>query len=540
MPKKIECPFLVVIPFCSKETALVKKNLDYWKRLDGRVPYEALFAWDTATPESEVKNIIAIGNDYFSKVHTFYYEAPIHASWPRPQNAAFQESARYISMFFNCPWLWLEPDTVALRPNWLRDLVDEYNRGQKPFMGHIVAGMGHMNGVGFYPNQIEKYAPAALMTDTVAWDVAMKDQMIDQCHPANDLMQHMWDADPSAIMKQWSKGGEITFPNWESVAHRVDFKKAILHRCKDGTLIDRISEHNWGGKTAAQVNIPDHTGTQQKTVTVHLPTTPPDASAPSESQFPVQPVIVTYSRDLPWLEYCLRAMKKFTSGFMPTLLVIPRHEDELFRPLFEKYKYETAFFDEIPGKGMLHHMWMIFSSDKRAYRGAKYIMHLDADCIFRVPTRPEDYFSDGKPHYLVRTYDSLTNAQGVVSDCAQWQSRVESALGYVPRWYTMCRHPTLFHVEHYAKLREAVEKHNGKPCEDVILSGRNEFPQSFAEFPTMGAWATENARDDYFWIDCSNGMAPYDRMKVYWSHGGLEQMMPSGKTARQEMEEILK
>jgi hypothetical protein len=531
-----DAQFLVVIPFCAKDVDLAWKQTELIARLNSGKKTEAdcLLTWDNQTPKDKAARVKAQAERYFRRVFTYVYPAPPQEPWPRPQNAAFQRTCVYLSLCFNCPWLWLEPDATPLRPDWLDMIMDEYKKGGQPFMGHIVEGMGHVNGCAVYPPKIEWHAQAGLRCTDVAFDVAMKKEMQGKVHKANHIIQHHWEADPNSTMANWSKAGLVTFPTWESVDERVDFRCAFHHRCKDGTLIDRIIEHNWGGESESTINVPQHTP-------------PPTLDEPSKpilqprNQRAVLPKVeifyVTYQRDLSWVAPSLESIDLFAKGFAGVTMLVPNTQLKVFEPICKKHSAKLIGFDEMPGKGMVHHMVMLMSADKFVPRGTTHVLHLDPDCIFFKPTHVSDYFTDGKPHWVVRTYASLTGANGLTSDCAQWEKVTEKALGYPPVWYTMCRHPSIFCVDLYAGLRNHITDIQGKPFEDYVLSCKNEFPQTFAEFPTMGAWAIKAHPDRWFWIDVSQGLAPKDRLKVYWSHAGLDQRMEDGRTAREQIKE---
>ena len=544
MEKINDCEFLVVIPFCKRDSKLASKNLEFWNKLTQNCKYDCLLSYDGATPEHEVLEIKENAERFFNRVWVTKYSA-VTGAWPRPQNIAFQNACRYVAYFFeggNTPWLWMEPDATPLRPDWLEILAAEYKLGGKPFMGHKVAGMGHMNGVGVYPPVVAAYSNNAMNATTSAFDVAMSADIMKgkHFHNANHIIQHHWTEDPATEMKKWSNAGIVTFPTAESMLHRIDFRCAIHHRCKDGTLIDRLEEHYWGSGGTTEHCVPDHTANVNVEVDVVDQATAPPQEVPKDLK--VQIMISTYKKDLPWLKYCLKALKKYAHGFSGVTVVVPHKGNEVFLKVLKEGPKGTVIrtFDEVKDKGMLHHMVTIFEAEKYVPKGTTHVMHLDPDCIYHTHTTPLDYFSDGKPHYVVRTYDSLKNSDGVVSDCMQWRDVVAKALGRHPEWYTMCRHPTVFPIDLYPLLREHVAKVTGTPCDQFILSQKNEFPQTFAEFPTMGAWAMQEKPAWFFWIDASNGLAPRDRHKAYWSHGGLKQKMPSGKTAKEEIEVFLK
>jgi hypothetical protein len=116
---------------------------------------------------------------------------------------------------------------------------------------------------------------------------------------------------------------------------------------------------------------------------------------------------------------------------------------------------------------------------------ANFVIHFDADCMWLTPTTPAHYFREGKPVYVWRTYDSLINIGGVVSDCHQWKKVAEKALGHPINEYTMCRHPTVLPRGFYKPYRDHITKATGQDFSKYVISQRNEFPQTFADFPTM-------------------------------------------------------
>lgn len=522
-------------------------NVRFLRTLTKSTRFHALLSIDKSTSQDHIDAITNEAELLFEKVHKFTYPALPHNPWPIPQNEAFQNTVRFLEAFSKCPFLWYESDAVALKPQWLDLIYEQYMKGKKPFMGHIVQGVlpsGHMNGVGVYPWQITWFSTEALMCRTTAWDVAMSPKTIPHTQNANNLFQHVWTENVQDKLTATSKDQAVTFPNWEKVEKVIDFNMAIMHRSKDGSLIKRLSEHYFG-ECPTETCVPQLHSKKEPEEKPQTFSKLQEVPIKFNGSFPyrVEVMIVTYWKDIPWLEYCLKAITKFLSGHAGVTLVVPENKVEKFLRLVKQYKVKMLTFQEAKGKGMMHHEALICSADEYVPKGTDYVMHLDADCIFHTPTHVADYFSDGKPHYVVRSINSLTDPKtGFKQDNLQWVQYVERDLGRKCKWYTMCRHPTVYPVGLYKPLRERIEKTSGKKFLDHVLSQKNSFPQTFAEFPTMGDFAFEVAEKDFFWIDCSNGLAPADRQKTYWSHGGLDQLANKEKniTAKEEIEGFLK
>ncbi len=280
---------------------------------------------------------------------------------------------------------------------------------------------------------------------------------------------------------------------------------------------------------STEVNVPQHT---RNGIEMERNSKPVDG--------PVEILIVTYSKDFPWLEYCLQGLRKFCTGFQGITVAHPNSERELFAPLVPRFDVRLFGYDEVPGKGMLQHMVVMATADQFLPAATKYVMHLDADCIYHTPTTPEDYFLNDKPVYLVRTWDSLSTedpknpGSKVISDCHQWKGPTDYQLGLNSEMYTMCRHPTVLPVSFYAVYRRHIEMLHRMDFSKFMLSGRNEFPQDRMDWTAMGEFAWRTMRDQFHWIDIGVHAPPRDRQRAYWSHGGIN------SEAKHEIEGFLK
>lgn len=246
-------------------------------------------------------------------------------------------------------------------------------------------------------------------------------------------------------------------------------------------------------------------------------------------------LLVTHARDLPYLRYALESIAKFGSGFSGVNVLHPEQEHEEFEAIstrigmgeFEHITKRVGYpmpirftdFDQFPGKGMLDHEAQILLADEHCPE-ADYIFHTDSDCVFREPFSPQCYFTgDGRPVLLVEPYELLkTKHPGRY----QWRDCVTRALGFEPKWETMCRHPSVYPRKVYKHLRAFMEDKWKIPQRHYVLMQRDEYPQGFAEFPTLGAFAMEDLPETMQFVDVSIEKRPRDKLVQFWGHGPID------------------
>lgn len=309
---------------------------------------------------------------------------------------------------------------------------------------------------------------------------------------------------------------------------------------------------NW--QTLAELGCARHVGKSDVTVNVpqHVKNGTFMETNPTPVDGPTEILIVTYWRDMAWLELCLRSIQKFCRGFSgvtvwtPQAVYIDGKSHFIPAAWFDEMsnmgsvRIRVRYYDEVPGKGMLQHMVKMAQADLIVPAGTRYVLTCDADCIFQMPTTPADYFCNGKPYYLVRTWESLTAedpknpGSKVVSDCYQWKVPTDRQVGFDTQWFTMCMNTVVFPLDFFARYRAHIEQVHGRPYQEFMLDGRNEFPQSNMDFTAMGAYAQRFMTDRFTWFDVEQPPYPADRKRAYWSHGGITPEI------RAEIEEVLK
>jgi hypothetical protein len=229
--------------------------------------------------------------------------------------------------------------------------------------------------------------------------------------------------------------------------------------------------------------------------------------------------IVSVAKHFDWLEYCLRSIQKFASGFSGVTLLVPSDDHQKAIGVANCYNSQVPLSvlhgPEWPGKGMLWHMAQKMRADEWC-KGADFVLHIDSDCMFTEPVTPEDYFVDGKPVLMHASFEWLVKAQQ--ANLSMWKEAAERALGWEVTQETMRRHPAVHHHSLYVTARQCIEAHTGMKCDDYIQSCENQFPQTFAEFPTLGAVALKVFPDFYAWRNQETQGFPPSKLVQFWSH----------------------
>lgn len=272
--------------------------------------------------------------------------------------------------------------------------------------------------------------------------------------------------------------------------------------------------------TATELNVPAHTPNGTMNFKNARPITAP-----------IEILIVTYSKDFPWLEYALKCISKHARGFQGVTIAHPAHEAEMFTRLHSNqysFRLRLHAYDEVAGKGFLQHEAKMAHADSIVPHGTKFVMHMDGDCMMKMSNDPEDYFLNDKPIYIWRTWESLSSpdphdpTRKVVSDCIMWKEPTAKQMGFHSEAYTMTRHPTVFPIWFYKPYRDHISAHHRIPFDEYMLGGQqNAHPQDRMDFTAMGQYAYEFMRDSFHWINCATEEYPADRLKAFWSHSGL-------------------
>jgi hypothetical protein len=238
--------------------------------------------------------------------------------------------------------------------------------------------------------------------------------------------------------------------------------------------------------------------------------------------------IVTFARDFAYLRLFLKSLQKFASGFEELVILVPVpdwHELDLIMrdagPL--PCSFRTLGADEWPGKGMMWHEAQIMLGNEWC-PGAKLIAHTDSDTIFTRPCTPDDFKSGGKP--LLR-YESFKTIGARHHGVMEWQRVTELCLPIPVPNETMRNHMAVHIPETYIKARQLIEEKTKQPWAEYVRGCKNDFPNGFCEFVTLGTVAMHFFPDRYALSDAGKQTNPdFCPLPIgqFWSHRPPDQM----------------
>jgi hypothetical protein len=253
----------------------------------------------------------------------------------------------------------------------------------------------------------------------------------------------------------------------------------------------------------------------------------------------------TCAKDLEWFKISAKSYAKFARGFSETKCIVPIQDTELFREPCASAGIKLCPMEEWAGKGFLWHMLQHCYADVH-FPEADLIFHLDADCVFGMPCGPEDWIIEGKPLLPYTEYKHFLTAP-VVQDEMQtfmgytgkkidfsrgqynWKFSVDWALGCDSQRECMAWMPLIHIPEVYTKTRRIISgRFPDQGFDNYVFNSRNEHPQSFCEFNSLGAVAHMHFEDRYHWHDVNLGHKFLGKVIQSWSHGGFDRQHDYG------------
>lgn len=232
-------------------------------------------------------------------------------------------------------------------------------------------------------------------------------------------------------------------------------------------------------------------------------------------------LIFSCIHDLPYLEYCLRSIDKFATGFSGVTVMIAKSEAEGFVGLTPKWKFpltiKTYDAPEDRRFGHIAHQGEKCRADLYVPHGTDLVLFTDSDCIFTAPVTPETYMVDGLPVLLIERYDSITGCP--------WKAPTDEIMGRSCDFEAMRRHPAVHWVEMFKDLRAHVERVQNMDFMPFVMTRKPDFPWGISEFNLMGSFVLHGEWiGKYHLVDLTGGKPHPESSKYlmqFWSHSPI-------------------
>src|SRR6478609_4831035 len=145
-----------------------------------------------------------------------------------------------------------------------------------------------------------------------------------------------------------------------------------------------------------------------------------------------QCLISSYKGDFVWLQFCLRSLAKFSSGFLPPVISVSREDLEVARYVVQKtYPEAEVFVHSLPrslaaeplvpstaGLGMMRAMNSMMHGDILCPE-ADNVFLVGSDCLATEAFTPRMYLNGkGQPIVLTNSYEKLRE---VHKDAIPWR-----------------------------------------------------------------------------------------------------------------------
>lgn len=258
---------LLVMPVCNIDLAMAR-DVSAWMRELGPEPnHRALLVWAPEVGQADRDYILDNFQNTFSKVNQMQPQfLPNVAGWPDAPNLTFEFAVHYCCADNPLyargePWFFFEADQTPMCEGWLDALQEEYRKLGKPCLGmleqswkvrngeKLPAGK-HLVGTAIYPANFHVLTSKFRGCRTIAFDVAMQDDIVVPGHAAHtNLMMHCWltdnfrrnaDGDIVCDKREGRLAGQIGFSLDRTIPK--DSGVVLVHGCKDGSLLRLLRE----------------------------------------------------------------------------------------------------------------------------------------------------------------------------------------------------------------------------------------------------------------------------------------------------------
>lgn len=211
--------------------------------------------------------------------------------------------------------------------------------------------------------------------------------------------------------------------------------------------------------------------------------------------------IKSYAKDFRWLNYCLKSICKYVTGYSEVVLMLDEGSNTELHHLTELPNKIRIEWVSKEGDGYIFQQYCKLVAHH--YTKADKIMFVDSDCIF---TQPLDLST------LLNNPELLYTPYSMVGDAICWKKCTEKAVLQTVEFEFMRRNGLIYH-------RSTLENF------EAFLGDLKEYVLSqkvFSEFNALGAYAWFNELEKYTWVNTATEPFNEPLVMQLWSHGELD------------------
>jgi len=220
-----------VMPVSKNDVGLAVECLEWQAELGGHPDHTCLIWTPASMSERLVKTLVDAAEGAWGGVE--HGSTPFDLSkegWPQGANWMFATASQWCHKR-QLDFMVLEPDATPLKPGWFTEIVGEFRRCGRPYMGTVEEPgpqhPRHMPGNAVYSWDVfEKDTARALY---IPWDVLLAQDGIMDYVAETKRIQQVWGANNKPP----------TFPDHASLKI-IKPGAVVFHRCKDGSLIRQL------------------------------------------------------------------------------------------------------------------------------------------------------------------------------------------------------------------------------------------------------------------------------------------------------------
>jgi hypothetical protein len=235
--------------------------------------------------------------------------------------------------------------------------------------------------------------------------------------------------------------------------------------------------------------------------------------------------IKSFPKDFGWLNYCLKSIHRFATGFEEIVVVIPEGSDlpltrERVVKVQEPGPSASSFVDH--GAGYAFQQVVKMNADK--YCKSDFICHIDSDTIFTREVHPEDlmYPKPVHGHYELLPLWLMTPFKDILPTDKNLVAHVESMTafsGVSPEFEYMRRAGQVIPRWAYGCFRDYCISRQGKAFQEYAMS---QGFRGVSEFNFMGEFLHREFPSFIHFHDTRFGL-PASFVSQAWSWGGLDE-----------------